>query len=128
MDAHRPYVDAWRERFRQERQALARAETDALSRARACATCLGERFGARRVYLFGSLTRGSGLRAESDIDLAVSGLAPDRYFEALDALVGLAGREVHLVDLEVAPPAMAAHIAREGVLLHGRAEVPAAQG
>ncbi|GEM_PF-5834147 len=59
---------------RRRRQAQAAAE--------ACARMLKEQFGAREVYIFGSLTG----QSRSDTDLAVEGLAPERYIAALSAL------------------------------------------
>ena len=38
--------------------------------------------GAREVYLFGSGVRGK-MREDSDIDLAVSGLPPEKFFQAM---------------------------------------------
>lgn len=43
--------------------------------AQACARLLKEQFGAREVYLFGSLAGKSLWHSRSDIDLAVEGLA-----------------------------------------------------
>lgn len=54
--------------------------------AEACARLLKERFGAREVYLFGSLAGQSPWHSRSDIDLAVEGLAHREYIPALSAL------------------------------------------
>jgi len=121
------YIRAWRERFRQEREDLAAAQVQAGERARACAERLVEKFGAERVCLIGSLARGEGFHLGSDIDLAVAGLAPERYLPALVEIRELAGREVDLITLEEAAPDMVAHVSAEGILLHGRTEVPAPQ-
>lgn len=63
---------------RRRRQARAAAE--------ACARVLKEQFGAREVYIFGSLTGQGPWHSRSDIDLAVEGLAPEQYIAALSAL------------------------------------------
>jgi predicted nucleotidyltransferase len=56
-----------------------------LAAAEACMRLLRERFGARRVVLFGSLA-GQGLwHARSDVDLAVEGLTPAMLFDAYSA-------------------------------------------
>ena len=59
--------------------------------------------GAREVYVFGSAATGR-LRPGSDVDLAVSGLPPERFFDAMakaeDALDG----ELDLVDLDEPSP------------------------
>ena len=57
----------------------------ALGAAEACRRLLKERFGARRVILFGSLAGQGPWHGRSDIDLAVQGLAPDEFFAAYSA-------------------------------------------
>jgi len=69
----RPFADAWRERFAgRERDRLA-LERRARALLPALARHLVERYGARRVWLFGSLVEG-GFDMGSDIDLAAEGL------------------------------------------------------
>lgn len=55
--------------------------------------------GAREVYLFGSAARNAA-RPGSDLDLAVSGLPPTRFFHALGLAMQLARQSVDLVDLD----------------------------
>jgi len=55
--------------------------------------------GAREVYLFGSAATGT-LREGSDIDLAVEGLAPERFFGAMGVAGDILRRPVDLVDLD----------------------------
>lgn len=80
--------------------------------ARACARLLKEEFGAREVYVFGSLAGQSPWHSRSDLDLAVEGLAPEVYFRALSALRALVPEdmEVDLVTLEDAPRELVARI------------------
>jgi uncharacterized protein len=59
--------------------------------------------GAREVYAFGSAVRGR-LREDSDVDLAVSGLPPDRFFRAMGEATGVLGRSLDLVDLDEDTP------------------------
>jgi predicted nucleotidyltransferase len=87
----------------------------ALKAAEACAQLLKERFGAERVILFGSAA-GQGIwHDQSDVDLAVEGLAPEKFFAAYaacrDALPR--GLELDLVPLERAYPEMRARILGE---------------
>ena len=89
----------------------------ALEAAEACIRLLKERFGARRVILFGSIA-GQGIWHErSDIDLAVEGLAPTEFFPAYSACRDLLPRgldlELDLVALEDAYPEMRARILGE---------------
>jgi uncharacterized protein len=59
--------------------------------------------GAREVYLFGSAARGQ-LRAGSDIDLAVSGLPPERFYRAGSQAEDALGRPLDLIDLDEVTP------------------------
>jgi predicted nucleotidyltransferase len=87
----------------------------ALAAAEACVRLLTERFRARRVILFGSLTGQGTWHAQSDIDLAVEGLAPAEFFRAYSACRDLLprGLELDLVPLEKAYPEIRARMLGE---------------
>lgn len=105
-------------RERARRQANEKRRTAALAVARAAAALLREQYGATRVLLFGSTAHGYWFRAESDIDLAAEGIAPDRFWRAWNAADALAPEfEINLVAWEEATPALREAIEREGVLL-----------
>ncbi|HEX2689335.1 MAG TPA: nucleotidyltransferase domain-containing protein [Kofleriaceae bacterium] len=70
--------------------------------------------GATRVWVFGSLATGK-TRPESDIDLAVEGLHPGRYFDVLADLMALFRSPVDLVTMEQAPTSL-----RETIRATGR--------
>ena len=55
--------------------------------------------GANEVYVFGSAAE-DNLSAESDIDLAVSGLPPSVFFRAMGRASDALGLPVDLVDLD----------------------------
>ncbi len=74
---------------------LGRAITDAASVLKA--------EGAREVYVFGSAASGT-LRADSDIDMAVSGLPPRVFFRAMSRASDVLGRPLDLVDLDDESP------------------------
>lgn len=62
---------------------------------------LGPRHGLRGATLFGSLAKPGRFRgARSDIDIAVEGLRPERYFTLRRDLEALLEREVDLVEIE----------------------------
>jgi predicted nucleotidyltransferase len=69
---------------------------------RAAARVLREQ-GAREVYLFGSAATGR-LRDGSDVDLAVAGLSPERFFRAMGLAADLLDRPLSLVDLDEDTP------------------------
>ena len=60
-------------------------------------------FGATDVYLFGSLAKGT-FRPDSDIDLAVSGIPPEKFFEAMGRAEDVLKREIDLIDLDEKNP------------------------
>ena len=117
-----PYIIAWRERRRRAAAELQRRTDAGRKAARECARVLVERYGARRVWLFGSLARRCSAHAGSDIDLAVEGLPPEKYFRVLaDIWERLpAGFELDLVPLEDAKPDLVALVLEEGELLYER--------
>ena len=59
--------------------------------------------GAREVYLFGSAAAGT-LRPGSDIDLAVAGLPPERFFQAMGDAADPLGHSLDLLDLDEPSP------------------------
>jgi len=89
---------------------LARARTEAAAAAR----LLKDEFGASRVRLFGSLARGDADEG-FDIDLAVEGIAPARFFAAYAAAGMLVTRKFDLIDLEDATPLLRSRVEEDGV-------------
>jgi predicted nucleotidyltransferase len=77
------------------------------------AALLEEKFGAQKVWVFGSLVTGE-VTERSDADLATEGLSPSRYFEALAELMTLFGGPVDLVRLEEADESLRDRILTEG--------------
>ena len=59
--------------------------------------------GATAVYLFGSAATGR-LRDGSDIDLAIAGLPPERFFRAMGLAADVLDRPLSLVDLDEDTP------------------------
>lgn len=72
--------------------------------------------GCREVYVFGSLAEGRA-HLHSDIDFAVRGCPPSRFFKLQGRLLVELARSADLVDLD-ADPALAAFLEREAVLIH----------
>jgi predicted nucleotidyltransferase len=80
-------------------------EEVALNRPLEAIRLLREKFGAKEVILFGSLARRGGFTLFSDIDLAVRGIAPDRFFEAVGLVTGLSAEfKIDLVEIETSSP------------------------
>jgi predicted nucleotidyltransferase len=74
-------------------------------------------FGARRVYLFGSLAREGRFHERSDVDLAVEGIAPDRFFKAWAAAGARSNVPIELVDMDEVGETMRKLILEYGELL-----------
>ncbi len=93
----------------------------ALAAARRAADLLVRRYGARRVYLFGSLA-GTGsvpFHPASDIDLAVEGLPGEGFWEALVAVdeVMPRGHPADVSELESVRPYIKEAVLERGMLL-----------
>ena len=71
---------------------------------RAVATLLLD-MGASEVFIFGSAARHE-LRPDSDIDIAVRGLPPARFFAAASQATDVLGRPADLMDLDDRSPAV----------------------
>jgi predicted nucleotidyltransferase len=116
-ERYAPYVDAWRRRLAAQREAAEAGRARALEEARRAARILAEHYGVSRVILFGSLAwRRFG--PTSDIDLAVEGLAPSRFFRADAELAREIPLPVDLKLLSECPPLLRSRIEKEGVILH----------
>ena len=70
-------------------------------------------YGARRVWLFGSLVAGQP-KVDSDVDLAAEGVPTGIYFKALADLTGLFQAPVDLVRWEDAPESLRHRVLAEG--------------
>lgn len=99
----------------QQRTAAARAVTLRTLAERAAAL-LVDAYGARRVWLFGSLAAGTP-HAESDIDLLVEGLSPQAWALASAALEDAVDAPVDLVRAEDAVEGLLARVREEGIVL-----------
>lgn len=78
---------------------------------------LVSRFGAKRVFLFGSLTR-DDFNKRSDIDLAAEGIAPSDFYRAVAFASGVSKVwKVDLVDMGDCSESLLQYILKEGVEL-----------
>jgi len=71
--------------------------------------------GAREVYIFGSAATGR-LREDSDVDLAVAGLPPERFLEAMGRAARILRCPLDLVDLDEDTP-LTRYLREEGELV-----------
>jgi uncharacterized protein len=56
--------------------------------------------GCSEVYIFGSIAHGSS-QSQSDIDIAVRGIQPDKFFFVYGELISRLQHDVDLVDLDL---------------------------
>ena len=80
---------------------------------------LAERFGVRRLALFGSVARGTA-RADSDVDVLVGFDGPatsKRYFGVQFYLEDLLGRDVDLVTEDALRPRLRPYVERDAVAI-----------
>lgn len=82
------------------------------------AVLLRDRYRAKQVIVFGSLTNKERFTRHSDIDLAISGLTSQSFYQALDEIEFFAyDFKVDLVNLDRCRPAIAERILREGSVI-----------
>lgn len=105
MDALAAMRETARERARRTATARRQRREKAWEAARAAAALLKSRYHATRVVAFGSLTQADRFHPWSDVDLAVWGIAPDDYFEAVARVLDVGGEiKVDLVMAERCKP------------------------
>jgi len=77
---------------------------------------LRQRYGAKRVVIFGSIAKTKAFSAWSDIDLAAWGIAPDKFFSAVAAVIGLSPDfKIDLVEPDTCREAMRDSIQKHGI-------------
>ena len=111
------YKRHWRERAAREAARRRELAPRARSEARRVAQVLVHEFGASRVYLFGSLVQDGQFQERSDVDLAVEGIAPERFFKVWAAAGARTDVPIELVDLDEVGEPMRTLILQYGELL-----------
>lgn len=102
-----------RARVRRTAAARSRRREKAWKVARAAAALLKSRYHATRVVAFGSLTDADRFHPWSDVDLAVWGIAPADYFEAVARVLDVGGDiKVDLIRAERCKPYLREAIAK----------------
>lgn len=88
--------------------------------ARIASNILKEKYGAKKVVLFGSLANEKRFTPWSDIDLSVSGLPPKNYYKAAGEILDLGlskDIKIDVLDINDCPLKMRRRIKREGIEL-----------
>lgn len=110
------YIEGFKNRVTQDETALRKRLETGRSEARQLARLLADEYGVDRVYLVGSMTHGR-IHSQSDIDLAVEGLAPELYWKASAHLERHSKIAVDLIDLDGADTVRANRLRKGGVVL-----------
>lgn len=98
-----------------EQRELERRYKKALAAAEEAARLLKEDYGAKKVWIFGSLTDQDRFNKWSDIDLAVQGVPSDRFYSAVGAVTGLISDfKVDLIDIDNCKDSLAKAVESEG--------------
>ena len=112
------YVHYWSQRFREEEE-RARIRVQQRLKALPQAVEILQKYGCRRIILFGSLVReGRHISERSDIDLAVEGLPPEKFFSALGELMLSLPFPVDLKPLEEVDPFLKRMILEHGKIIY----------
>jgi len=95
---------------------LEKRRVKALELAKKASFLLRQRYGAKRVVVFGSLAMAKSFSVWSDIDLAAWGIAPDKFFSAVAAVTGLSPDfKIDLVEPDTCREAIKSSILKHGV-------------
>lgn len=114
------YLKAGRHRNRPATPAVSKGEDlePLLARVKEAADVLKQRFGVRRVVLFGSLAHRAWFASDTDVDLAVEGLHAQDYWQAWKVVEDVVGdRPVDMIEIERAKPSLRQSITRSGIEL-----------
>lgn len=121
------YRAFWKRRNQVQLTPEMRAAAEAArAEAKRLAQILADEFGVKRVYLFGSFAWGFETRPDSDIDLAVEGLPPEKFFKAYGRLENTTRYAFDLVPLEQARSRLRERILKSGIVLYDSSPQPSA--
>ncbi len=93
-------------------------QKEVLERELAKVVSLSKEFGAEKVLLFGSCI--DDVESAYDIDVAIEGVKPEKFFEMYGRILGEVDSELDLIPLEDTREHFAKRILEKGKLLYGR--------
>lgn len=108
------FIDYWQQRQRQQSAQLEVLKRQAWQDVQHIAKVLRQQFGATGIFVYGSLMK-ERFSAESDIDIAVTGLAKERFFEAIAVVNDGCDRWVDLKPIESLEPYFWQRIQSQGI-------------
>ncbi|PIX16073.1 nucleotidyltransferase domain-containing protein [Candidatus Desantisbacteria bacterium CG_4_8_14_3_um_filter_40_12] len=117
MVNYEPYIQKAIEIRENKQRLLEIRYANAWETARKAAHILKNEYSADEVILFGSLLHKQFFSLTSDIDVAVSGIPCDKFFQALYAVGFLSDIRVEMVDIEECRDYIKEIIKKEGIKL-----------
>jgi|SRR3972149_6908342 len=93
-------------------------QKEVLERALAKIISLSKEFDAEKVLLFGSCLE--DIESAQDIDIAVKGVKPEKFFEMYGRILGVVDSEIDLIPLEDTREHFAKRILEKGRMIYGR--------
>lgn len=120
MKCYEEYIHAWDRRFEEKRAREAHLKDQARKIAQNLAKMLYEEFGAKRVYLIGSLVHNGPFRDKSDIDLVVEALPNHLFFKAWSKIENFSSFKVDLIPYEDAKERIKEAVRCDGTILYGK--------
>jgi|SRR3989339_1287450 len=120
MSESMKYKEFWNQKFKEEEKSKKEKIGMLKNLSNSAAHILISDFGAKKVYLFGSILKENVFHKRSDLDFAVEGLDPKKYFSALSKISGIfeGKTEIDIIPLEDATPKLKEKIIKEGKLLN----------
>lgn len=111
------YIATARQRQQIEHQQKKQRQQQGQQIAKQAAERLKAHFHVQRVWLFGSMLTLHRVHSHSDIDLAVEGLEPRHYLDAVIELLDLSEFSIDLVQVEYTQPSLLETIKQQGLEL-----------
>lgn len=121
------FIDYWQQQRQQQSAQLKVLKHQAWKQVESIAQLLRQKFGVTGIFVYGSLVK-DRFNAESDIDIAVTGLAKERFFEAVALVNGKCDRWVDLKPIESLEPYFWQRIQSQGIWVNEATEFDQLKG
>lgn len=108
------FIDYWQKQQQHQTAQLESLKHQAWQDVKRIAQVLRQEFGATGVFVYGSLVK-NRFKPDSDIDIAVAGLAKERFFEAVAVVNEECDRWVDLKPIESLEPYFWQRIQSQGI-------------
>ena len=113
------YSEYWKQKIQKDKEQIDILQSEILSLVDKSAHMLKHEFDVKKVILFGSLLKKTRFHLKSDIDIAVLGLADEKYFKALNRLYDIfpKGIDIDLITLETIDIEFKNRILKKGAVI-----------